>query len=181
MDPGQLNYYGRLCGWALARGHARTGRATVISGYLGEGTEFDYAIADFALAYADQNAKDHQCLMDAVADGRVQAVTGLSGANPQPRLTGPLLPRALTAGPGLGGPCGCVPPGRLPDVAGQGHVLSGGRASTAELGVAGLDRRSHPPAGSGHRCPPASSAWPTGTRSVCSSLIRSATPASCFC
>jgi hypothetical protein len=117
MDPVQLNYYGRLCGWALARRHARTARATVISGYLGEGTEFDYAIADFALAYADQNAKDHQCLMDAVANGRVQAMTGLSGANPQPRLTGPLLLRALTAGPGPAGPCGCVPPGRLPDVA----------------------------------------------------------------
>jgi Uncharacterized protein conserved in bacteria (DUF2252) len=120
MDPGQLSYRGRLCGWALARGHARTGRATVISGYLGEGTEFDCAIADFALAYADQNAKDHRCLMDAVANGRVQTVMGLSEANPQPRLTGPLLPRALTAGPGPAGPCGCVPPGRLPDVAGQG-------------------------------------------------------------
>jgi uncharacterized protein (DUF2252 family) len=77
MDPEQLNYYGRLCGWALARGHARTGRATVISGYLGESKEFDCAIADFALAYADQNAKDYQRLMDAVANERVQAVMGL--------------------------------------------------------------------------------------------------------
>jgi uncharacterized protein (DUF2252 family) len=83
MDPEQLNYYGRLCGWALARGHARTGRATVISGYLGESKEFDCAIGDFAVAYADQNAKDYQCLMDAVANGRVQAVMGLLGATLQ--------------------------------------------------------------------------------------------------
>jgi uncharacterized protein (DUF2252 family) len=96
MDPGQLNYYGRLCGWALARGHARTGRATVISGYLGEGKEgkvFDNAIADFALAYADQNARDFQALLDAVAAGRVQALMGLLGAPPEPPETGPLLRR----------------------------------------------------------------------------------------
>ena len=80
MDPGQLNYYGRLCGWALARGHARTGRATVLSGYLGEGKdgrEFDDAIANFALAYAEQNARDYQALLDAVANGRVQAIMGM--------------------------------------------------------------------------------------------------------
>jgi Uncharacterized protein conserved in bacteria (DUF2252) len=125
MEPGQqLNYYGRLCRWALARGPARSGRATVITGYLGEGTQFDYAIADFALAHAEQNAKVYQCLIDAVANGRVQAVIGLSGANPQPRLTGPLLPRAFrqrTAGPGRPGPA-VRAPRRLPDVAGQRHV-----------------------------------------------------------
>ncbi len=53
MDPLQLDYYGRLCGWALARAHARTGRATMISGYLGTSEVFDHAIADFAVAYAD--------------------------------------------------------------------------------------------------------------------------------
>ena len=102
MDAGQLNYYGRLCGWALARGHARTGRATVISGYLGSGKDFDHAIADFALAYADQNQKDYQALTDAVANGRVHAVMGLLSASPRPAsaglsppLTGPLLPPAV--------------------------------------------------------------------------------------
>jgi hypothetical protein len=50
MNPFQLSYYGRLCGWALARAHARTGRATVISGYLGSSEGFDHAIADFAIA-----------------------------------------------------------------------------------------------------------------------------------
>jgi uncharacterized protein (DUF2252 family) len=73
MDPGQLSYYGRLCGWALARAHARTGRATVISGYLGASETFEHAIADFAIAYADQNERDYRRLLQAVSDARVQA------------------------------------------------------------------------------------------------------------
>jgi Uncharacterized protein conserved in bacteria (DUF2252) len=73
MDPLQLDYYGRLCGWALARAHARTGRATMISGYLGIGEVFDHAIADFAVAYADQNEQDYQRLLQAVSAGRVLA------------------------------------------------------------------------------------------------------------
>jgi uncharacterized protein (DUF2252 family) len=73
MDPLQLNYYGRLCGWALARAHARTGRATVISGYLGVSEDFDHAIADFAIAYADQNEQDYRRLLEAVSAGRVLA------------------------------------------------------------------------------------------------------------
>ena len=76
MDPDQLSYYGRLCGWALARAHARTGRATVISGYLGGGEDFDHAVADFALAYADQNEKDYQRLLEAVSAARVVASVG---------------------------------------------------------------------------------------------------------
>ena len=73
MDPLQLDYYGRLCGWALARAHARTGRATMISGYLGMSEKFDHVIADFAVAYAKQNEQDYQRLRQAVAAGRVQA------------------------------------------------------------------------------------------------------------
>jgi uncharacterized protein (DUF2252 family) len=73
MDPLQLGYYGRLCGWALARAHARTARATVISGYLGNSEDFDHAIADFAIAYADQNEKDYQRLLEAISAGRVLA------------------------------------------------------------------------------------------------------------
>jgi uncharacterized protein (DUF2252 family) len=76
MDPDQLDYYGRLCGWALARAHARTGRATLISGYLGGGEDFDHAIADFALAYASQNERDHQRLLQAISDARILATTG---------------------------------------------------------------------------------------------------------
>jgi uncharacterized protein (DUF2252 family) len=77
MDPPQLTYYARLCGWALARGHARTGRATEIAGYLGSRDDFDRAISAFAVAYADQNEQDHQRLVDAVRSGRVEALTGL--------------------------------------------------------------------------------------------------------
>jgi uncharacterized protein (DUF2252 family) len=73
MDPRQLDYYGRLCGWALARAHARTARATVISGYLGSSEDFDHAIADFAIAYADQNEKDYRRLLEAISAGRVLA------------------------------------------------------------------------------------------------------------
>jgi uncharacterized protein (DUF2252 family) len=76
MDPDQLAYYGRLCGWALARAHARTSRATMISGYLGSSEAFDYAIADFAVAYAEQNERDHQRLIKAVSDARVLATVG---------------------------------------------------------------------------------------------------------
>ncbi len=76
MDPLQLDYYGRLCGWALARAHARTGRASMLSGYMGRGEAFDNAVADFALAYADQNERDYRRLLEAVSAGRVLASIG---------------------------------------------------------------------------------------------------------
>ena len=76
MDPMQLDYYGRLCGWALARAHARTGRAAMISGYLGPGEVFDHAIADFAVAYTDQNEQDYGRLLEAISAGLVQATEG---------------------------------------------------------------------------------------------------------
>lgn len=74
MDPLQLAYYGQLCGWALARAHARTGQASMIAGYLGTSDVFDHAIADFAIAYARQNEHDHQRLLEAISTGRVQAI-----------------------------------------------------------------------------------------------------------
>ena len=73
MDPNQLNYYG---GSAAGRLPARTpgpARATVISGYLGISEDFDHAIADFAVAYADQNEQDYRRLLEAVSFGRVLA------------------------------------------------------------------------------------------------------------
>ena len=73
MDAHQLNYYGRLCGWALARAHARTGRASMISGYLGGREDFDNAVADFAVAYAEQNERDHRRLLAAVSAAEVEA------------------------------------------------------------------------------------------------------------
>lgn len=90
---------GRPRGWALARGHACTGRATLISPYLDSGSEFDKAIAEVSVAYAEPDKKDYQALIDAVAAGRIQAVMGLSTGNPRPRLTGPLLRRAPGPGP----------------------------------------------------------------------------------
>ena len=71
------HYYGRLCGWALARAHARTGRAAMISGYLGTSEVFDQAIADFAIAYASQNVQGYQRLLEAVSAGRVLATIEL--------------------------------------------------------------------------------------------------------
>jgi uncharacterized protein (DUF2252 family) len=65
--------YARLCGWTLARAHARSGDPATISGYLGNGDKFDRAIAEFSLAYADQNERDHAAFTNAIADGRIVA------------------------------------------------------------------------------------------------------------
>ena len=77
MDPSALVEYGSICGWALARAHARSGDALAISGYLGRKDIFDEAIAEFAEAYADQTEKDHAALTKAVRDGRIAARTDL--------------------------------------------------------------------------------------------------------
>jgi uncharacterized protein (DUF2252 family) len=65
--------YVRVCGWALARAHARTGDAAQIAGYLGKKGAFDQAIAKFAAAYADQTEQDHAALVKAIRAGRVHA------------------------------------------------------------------------------------------------------------
>ena len=66
MASEALLVYAKMCGWALARAHARSGDRVAIASYLGSGDAFDRAIADFAVAYADQNALDHQALVDAM-------------------------------------------------------------------------------------------------------------------
>jgi uncharacterized protein (DUF2252 family) len=71
MSPDELALYGKLCGWALARAHARSGDRVRISAYLGKSERFDGAIADFAEAYADQTEQDHAALCAAVNSGRV--------------------------------------------------------------------------------------------------------------
>jgi len=63
--------YATLCGWALARAHARATEPARISGYLGTSDKFDEAIADFATAYADQTERDHKALKKAVRDGKL--------------------------------------------------------------------------------------------------------------
>jgi uncharacterized protein (DUF2252 family) len=77
MLPEGIRMYGALCGWTLARAHARSGDRIAIAAYLGNSDVFDRAIAKFATAYADQNERDHQALVDAVKSGRITAEQGL--------------------------------------------------------------------------------------------------------
>jgi uncharacterized protein (DUF2252 family) len=70
----QLLLYAGLCGRTLAHAHAKSGDAALISGYLGKSDAFDRALGEFALAYADQNAKDHAALVKAVKAGRIKAL-----------------------------------------------------------------------------------------------------------
>jgi len=77
MVPAGLRAYGALCGWTLARAHARSGDRIAIASYLGGSDVFDRAIAQFAAAYADQNERDHQALVDAVKSGRIVAEQGI--------------------------------------------------------------------------------------------------------
>ncbi len=77
MPAATLAAYAGLCGGTLAHGHARTGDACVISGYLGSGTQFDEAMADFARDYAAQTSADHAMLEDAIEHRRITAVMGI--------------------------------------------------------------------------------------------------------
>ena len=77
MKPSGLAAYGRLCGWTLARAHARSGDRIAIAAYLGKGTVFDRAIVEFSRAYAEQNERDYRALAEAVKSGRITAETGL--------------------------------------------------------------------------------------------------------
>jgi uncharacterized protein (DUF2252 family) len=77
MVPQGMAQYGRLCGWTLARGHARSGDRIAIAAYLGKGASFDRAIVEFSQAYAEQNERDYQALEAAVKSGKVAAETGL--------------------------------------------------------------------------------------------------------
>jgi uncharacterized protein (DUF2252 family) len=77
MIPPAMAVYARLCGWTLARAHARSGDRIAIAAYLGSGKTFDHAIASFAETYADQNERDYDALKQAAADGRVTAESGL--------------------------------------------------------------------------------------------------------
>ena len=73
MIPRTMRLYGQLCGWTLARAHARSGDRIAIAAYLGASDTFDQAITEFAAAYADQNEKDHQALAAASSSGRIIA------------------------------------------------------------------------------------------------------------
>ena len=75
MIPQGMTFYARLCGWTLARAHARSGDRIALAAYLGGSARFDQAIADFAETYADQNERDYAALQAAVKDGKAEAAT----------------------------------------------------------------------------------------------------------
>jgi uncharacterized protein (DUF2252 family) len=77
MNPEAMATYGTLCGWTLARGHARSGDRVAIAAYLGNDDSFDRALVEFSKAYADQNDRDYQALKAAVKSGKIDAQTGL--------------------------------------------------------------------------------------------------------
>ena len=77
LEPNAMVAYAQLCGWTLAKAHARSGDAIAIGSYLGSSDAFDRSLAQFAEAYADQNERDYSALREAVDAGRVQAETGL--------------------------------------------------------------------------------------------------------
>ena len=77
MLPPGMAAYGELCGWTLARAHARSGDRIAIAAYLGRSDAFDRAVVSFAESYADQNEQDYDAFRRAVAAGRLDAVTGV--------------------------------------------------------------------------------------------------------
>jgi hypothetical protein len=77
MVPTGMAAYGRLCGWTLARAHARSGDRIAIASYLGGGDRFERALLEFSRSYAEQNERDYNALAKAVQSGRITAQTGL--------------------------------------------------------------------------------------------------------
>ena len=77
MTPATMSIYGRMCGVALARAHARSGDRIAIASYLGGGDVFDRAVAEFSETYADQNERDYDALVEAEQDARITVERGL--------------------------------------------------------------------------------------------------------
>jgi hypothetical protein len=73
MKPIQLSRYAEVCGWTLARAHARSGDASMIYGYMGKTDTFDRAIGTFARLYADQAEKDYAIFLNAIKSGEIKA------------------------------------------------------------------------------------------------------------
>jgi hypothetical protein len=70
--PPVMLQYAEVCGWCLAHCHARSGELAKIAGYLGKSDQFDVALADFSMAYADQSERDHETLLKAVRAGKLE-------------------------------------------------------------------------------------------------------------
>ena len=77
MTPVPLTFYAQICGWTLARAHARSGDPVAIAEYLGPDDAFDRSIADFSKRYADQNEQDYQAFLNAIRSGRLEAHEGV--------------------------------------------------------------------------------------------------------
>ena len=77
MPATTMPFYARLCARALVRAHARSGDRIAIASYLGSSDAFDQALAEFAEAYADQNERDYDALVQAEKDGRITAQRGI--------------------------------------------------------------------------------------------------------
>ena len=77
MRPGALAFYAGMCGWTLARAHARSGDPVAIAAYLGGTDTFDQAVTDFSLASADQNERDFEAFIKAIRSGRLEATEGV--------------------------------------------------------------------------------------------------------
>jgi uncharacterized protein (DUF2252 family) len=77
MAPVSLTFYARICGWTLARAHARSGDPVTLTAYLGTADAFDRSVIDFCERYADQNEKDYEQFVGAVRSGRLEAVEGV--------------------------------------------------------------------------------------------------------
>jgi uncharacterized protein (DUF2252 family) len=73
LSASELSGYARMCGWTLARAHARSGDRVALGAYLGASDRFDRAVAAFAELYADQNERDHEALVAAIRAGRIAA------------------------------------------------------------------------------------------------------------
>jgi len=76
MDAKLLGLYGMLCGWTLAKAHARSGDRVAIAGYLGSSEHFEDALEEYAVAYADRAEADHAVLVEAIRGGRIAAAAG---------------------------------------------------------------------------------------------------------
>lgn len=76
LTPRRLSYLARLCGWTLARAHARTGDPVAIAGYLGSNGSFDHSMVEFASGYADQNERDFEAFVKEIRSGRLEAASG---------------------------------------------------------------------------------------------------------
>jgi NAD(P)H-dependent flavin oxidoreductase YrpB (nitropropane dioxygenase family) len=77
MAPVNLSFYAGICGWTLARAHARSGDPIAIARYLGSSDQFDRSITNFSQRYADQNELDHEAFTKAIRSGRLEAHEGV--------------------------------------------------------------------------------------------------------